>query len=75
MHSLGSGFVAAALLILAAVALTLAALHPVATTSMIALAGAGWYAIRTFRRYYRTRRRAGWTRTVCVPKTGVCVEL
>ena len=75
MHSLGYVFVAAALLILAAIALTLAALHPVATTGAMALAGVSWYAVRTFRRYYRTRRRAGWTRTVCVPRLGVCVEL
>jgi positive regulator of sigma E activity len=75
MHSLGYAVVAATLLTLGAVALTLAALYPITTAGVIAFAGASWYAVRTFRRYYRTRRRAGWTRKVCVPKLGVCVEL
>jgi positive regulator of sigma E activity len=75
LHSLAYVLVASALLVLGAVALTLAALYPITAMGVIALAGAGWYVVRTFRRFYRTRRRAGWTREVCVPKTGVCVEL
>jgi len=75
MHSLGYTLVAAALLTLAGVALTLAALYPITATAVAALAGALWLSLRKFRRFYRTRRRAGWTCTVCVPGTGVCVKL
>lgn len=75
MHSLGYALVATTLLALGAVALTLAALYPITAAGVAVLAGVGWYAVRTFRRYYRTRRSAGWTRKVCVPRLGVCVEL
>lgn len=74
-HSLGYTIVASALLALATVAVVLAISYPATAMGVVALAGAGWYAIRTFRRFYRTRRSAGWTRTVCVPKLGVCIEL
>lgn len=74
-YSLGHTIVASALLALAGVAMTLAVLYPITAMGVVALAGASWYAVRTFRRFYRTRRSAGWTRKVCVPKTGVCVEL
>jgi len=75
MHNLGYTLVAAALLTLAGIAQPLAALHPVAATGVAALAGALWLSLRKFRRFYWTRRRAGWTRTVCVPGTDVCLKL
>jgi positive regulator of sigma E activity len=75
MHSLGYVLAAATLLVVGAVALTLAALYPITAMGVVALAGAGWYALRTFRRFYRTRRQADSTRTVCVPKVGVCLKL
>lgn len=74
-HSLGYVVVASVLLTLGVAAVTLAVLYPVAALGVVALSGAGWYAVRAFRRFYRTRRRAGWTRHVCVPGTGICVEL
>jgi len=46
MHSLGYAFVAAALLVLGAIALTLAALYPITAAGVIAFAGASWYAVR-----------------------------
>ncbi len=75
MHSLGYTLVGSALMLFGTVALVLAVSYPVKATGAVVLAGASWYAIRTFRRFYRTRKRAGWTRHVCVPKTGVCIEL
>lgn len=75
VHSLGYVLVSLGLLIVATAAAVLAASYPAAATGVALLAAAGWYAVRTFRRFYRTRKRAGWTRTVCVPKTGVCVTL
>lgn len=74
-HSLGYTLVASALLALATAAVVLAVSCPVTAMGVVAFAGAGWYAVRPFRRFYRTRRSAGWTREVCVPKTGVCTEL
>ena len=75
MHSLGYTLVASALAAIVTVALVLAVLLPITAVGVGALAGASWLATRTFRRFYRKRRAAGWTRTVCVPKTGVYVEL
>lgn len=75
MHSLGYTLVVAALLTLGAVALSLAVMYPITAMGVIALSGVGWYAVRSFRRFYRTRRRAGWTRHVCIPRTDVCIEL
>ena len=75
MHSLGYTLMVSALLLLGTFALMLALSYPITAAGVIALAGLSWYAVRTFRHFYRTRRRAGWTRTVCVPKLGVCIEL
>ena len=75
IHSLGYTLVASALAAIVTVALVLAILQPITAMGVGALGGASWLATRTLRRFYRTRRSAGWTRTVCVPKTGVCVEL
>lgn len=75
MHSLGYTLVASALMFLAVVTLVLALSYPAVTLGVAALATAGWLTTRTFRRFYRTRRRMGQTRQVCVPKIGVCLEI
>jgi positive regulator of sigma E activity len=75
MHSLGYALVVSALLVLGTFTLVLALSYPITAMGVVALAGASWYAVRTLRRFHRTRRSAGWTRKVCVPKLGVCVEL
>jgi hypothetical protein len=75
MHSLGYTLVASALTVIGTVAAVMAVLYPVTATGGALLVGASWYGVRTLRRYYRTRKRAGWSRELCVPKTDVCVEL
>jgi len=60
---------------LLAPALAMAVLYPVAAVGVAALAVTAGLALGPLRRFYRARRRAGRTREVCVPKTGVCVEV
>jgi hypothetical protein len=60
---------------LLAPALVMAVLYPAAAVAVAALAVAVGLALRPLRRLYRARRRAGRTREICVPKTGVCVEV
>jgi hypothetical protein len=53
----------------------MAVLYPAAAVAVAALAVAVGLALRPLRRLYRARRRAERTREICVPKTGVCVEV
>jgi hypothetical protein len=75
VRSFGDSLAASALVAAVTVAVVLAASYPVAATGAAAFAVAGWLAARSLGRSYRHRQRAGRTRRVCVPKTGVCVEV
>ncbi|WP_134670651.1 hypothetical protein [Halorussus marinus] len=55
--------------------LVIAVLYPVAAVSVVVSGIGAALAIGALVRRYRVRRRRGRTREVCVPKTGVCVEV
>lgn len=74
-YSIAYTLAGSALAAIVAVATVLAVFYPATATGAVALLVAGLLAVRTVRRFYRARRRDGRTRRVCVPKTGVCVEL
>lgn len=74
-HSLAYTVMASALAILGIITVVLALSYPNTAMGVVALAGTGVIAVRTFRRFYQTRRGMGQTRQVCVPKTNRCLEV
>ena len=75
VHSLSYVLALSILGSVVAVAFALAVSYPVTALGTVLLAVASWLAFRTVHHFYRTRRRNGWTRRACVPKSNVCVEL
>lgn len=75
LHSLQTTTVGTVLAALLVPVLVLAILYPAVGVGVVALALASTLLVRIFRRLYHARQRQGRTRRVCLPKTGVCVEV
>ncbi len=73
-RGVGASLLASALLALAIVVTVVALSYPTLTAGTAVLAAAALLTARTARRARRTRRRTGRI-TVCVPKTGLCVQV
>lgn len=73
-YSMRTAVVAAVGLSAAVVVAALAVLHPVAGVVGVAAVLAARAAARALARRRAARRSEDRTRTVCVPRTGVCVE-
>lgn len=67
--------IGAALLVAAFLALLVAASYPESAVLVGSVAVAGGLTARTARERLRSRREADRGREVCVPATGVCVEV
>lgn len=74
-HSLQTTAVGVVLAVLLAPALVLTVSYPVVAVSVVVLTLAAKLLFGTLRRFYNARQRRGRTRRVCLPKTGVCVEV
>lgn len=73
-YSLGETLVGTAVLAAVVATVLLVASYPAVAVGVAALALVTRPLVRSLREVRRVRRREGRTRTVCLPRLGVCLE-